>query len=275
MGLPVNILPIAGKIQFDTDASAFIVAANITDATQRKAITKLVIDLKGYGIWSKMKAIYPFVGGTATTHKYNLVNPLDTNAAFRLTFTGGWTHSSTGATPNGTNAYADTFLVPYNKLTLYNTHISVYSRTNTNTGGGCDIGGQWEGLGGLTYTLYQVNGNSSNNCIGSISTADANRVIYTQANPASHVITSRTANNSLKSYTNGVLKATNTTINTSSYNGLPQNNTYLSALNYSPIVAYSNKENAFTSIGDGLTDTDAANLYTAVQAYQTTLGRNV
>ena len=31
-----------------------------------------------------MKAIYPFVGGTATTHKFNLKDPADINAAFRL-----------------------------------------------------------------------------------------------------------------------------------------------------------------------------------------------
>jgi hypothetical protein len=38
---------------------------------------------------------------------------------------------------------------------------------------------------------------------------------------------------------------------------------------------FSTKESAFASIGDGLTDAEAANFYTAVQAYQTTLGRAV
>jgi hypothetical protein len=38
---------------------------------------------------------------------------------------------------------------------------------------------------------------------------------------------------------------------------------------------YDNKELAFASIGDGLNDTEAANFYTAVQTFQTTLGRNV
>jgi hypothetical protein len=38
---------------------------------------------------------------------------------------------------------------------------------------------------------------------------------------------------------------------------------------------YFNNEIAFSSIGDGLTDTEAANFYTAVQAYQTTLSRQV
>jgi hypothetical protein len=38
---------------------------------------------------------------------------------------------------------------------------------------------------------------------------------------------------------------------------------------------YDNKEIAFGSLGDGLTDTEAANFYTAVQTFQTTLSRNV
>ena len=54
-----------------------------------------------------MKALYPFVGGTATSHKFNLKDPRDLDAAFRLQFNGGWTHNSNGVTPNGTNGYAD------------------------------------------------------------------------------------------------------------------------------------------------------------------------
>jgi hypothetical protein len=38
---------------------------------------------------------------------------------------------------------------------------------------------------------------------------------------------------------------------------------------------YSSKEVAFSSIGDGLTDTEAANLYLAVQNYQVALSRQV
>jgi hypothetical protein len=38
---------------------------------------------------------------------------------------------------------------------------------------------------------------------------------------------------------------------------------------------YNNAELAFASLGDGLTDTEAANFYTAVQAFQTALSRNI
>ena len=100
---------------FDADAQAFITAAVITDVTQQNAINTLVVDLKGYSIWTKFSAIYPIVGGTAAQHKFNLKNPLDTDAAFRLVFSGGWTHSANGALPNGTNGYADTKVNAFNE----------------------------------------------------------------------------------------------------------------------------------------------------------------
>jgi len=94
----------------DADAYAFLTAASITNTTQVDAINNLVINLKAAGIWTKMKAIYPFVGGTATTHKWNLKNPLDSDAAFRLVFFGGMTHSSNGILFGGVNGYADTWV---------------------------------------------------------------------------------------------------------------------------------------------------------------------
>jgi hypothetical protein len=98
---------------FDADALSFITAASITDNTQKTAINTLVTDLKTYNIWTKMKALYPFVGGSAFSHKFNLKDPRDDNGAFRLLFVNGWTHSSTGALPNGTDAYADTIILIY------------------------------------------------------------------------------------------------------------------------------------------------------------------
>ena len=118
----------------DADALAFLSAAAITDPTITSAICTLVTSMKANGTWAKCSAIYPMVGGTATTHKFNLKNPLDTNAAFRLSFVGGWTHSSGGALPNGTNAYANTFLNPTTTLLLNSHSFGIYSRTNNVTG---------------------------------------------------------------------------------------------------------------------------------------------
>jgi hypothetical protein len=37
-----------------------------------------------FGIWRKTHAIYPLLGGTASAHKFNLKDPRDLNAAYRL-----------------------------------------------------------------------------------------------------------------------------------------------------------------------------------------------
>ena len=111
----------------DADAQAFITAAGITDPTQQSAINTLVVDLKGYSIWTKFKAIYPVVGGSAAAHAVNLKTP----GTHNLSFASGWTHSSTGMLPNGAT-FANTNLNDNTILSLNSVHISYYSRTNEN-----------------------------------------------------------------------------------------------------------------------------------------------
>jgi hypothetical protein len=251
---------------FDADAQAFITAAGITDNTQKTAINTLVVSLKGYNIWTKMKAIYPMVGGTSTTHKFNLKNPLDTNAAFRLVFAGGWTHSSTGAKPNGTNAYADTFLSPNTSLLLNDQHISYYTRTNSN-GTEVEIGCVDNGTAPTTLLEIRTSG------ITYASLATNAYTTYTDPNSLGFYLGSRTASNLTRLFKNGSNVASSTTVSTTN----PIANIFLGVLNRSPqpVAYYSTKECAFSSIGDGLSVTEAANFYTAVQNFQVALSRNV
>lgn len=249
---------------FDSDAQAFITAAAITDLTQQNAINQLVVDLKGYGLWSKMKALYPFVGGTASTHKFNLKDPRDLDAAYRLVFSGGWTHSSNGALPNGTNGFANTKLTPSSSLTLNSTHISAYSRTLSGTGYlfGCS------NVGLSNRTLWQMGGTS----YVSLFTAPGDYFAYGSANTRKLLILNRTASNLSNAWENNTKKATSTNASTNRTT-VP---IYLSASNDNGSTTnYANVQLAFSSIGDGLTDTEAANLYTSVQAFQTTLGRQI
>jgi hypothetical protein len=261
----------------DADAQAFITAAGITDATQQSAINTLVTDLKGYGIWTKMKAIYPFVGGTSSTHKWNLKDPRDLDAAYRLVFSGGGTHSSTGYQPNGTNGYGDTKFIPSTGFTNNNTHLSFYSRTNSVPASGefADMGAYKQPL----LNLIEIQCRHSTNVTRYSQYDFTNgRLSVSNSDARGFFIGSRISNISLKGYKNGVLSGTNTNTNS---NNITTNDTdaiYISAMNgggSDPTSSYSNRECAFASIGDGLTDTEAANLYTAVQAYQTTLSRNV
>ena len=116
--------------QLDADAKAFLDAAGITDSTITGAINTLVRSLKSYNIWTKLKAVYPFVGGTASTHKWNLKDPRDLDAAFRLTFSAGWTHDANGSKPSGSSTYANTYLVPSTAFADNYNGLGYYSGTN-------------------------------------------------------------------------------------------------------------------------------------------------
>ena len=240
----------------DADAQAFITAASITDPTQISAIDQLVIDLKGYNIWTKMKAIYPICGGSASSHAVNLITP----GTYDLTFSTGWTHESTGMTP--ANAYADTNLQSNLVLNQNSTHVSYYSRTTANATQ-IEIGDASSSGNGIVLeirtvgvTYYRINSGSTY-----ISHADSDsKGLY---------IANRTASNVINGWKNGVKTATGTTAST----GLAPRNLWIGGNNNDGF--YTTKQCAFASIGDGLDDTEAANFYTAVQAYQTTLSRNV
>lgn len=260
----------SGFVCPDADATAFISAAGITDITQKQAICTLVSNLKGYGIWSKIKAIYPMVGGTSSTHKWNLKDPRDLDAAFRLQFNGGWTHNSNGARPNGTNGFANTYLNPVaNSLTSASAHLSYYARTMATTSDPAEIANYTDTS--QAFVLQSRSSAGTNRFFYSLSLG-ASRSVSTA--PIGLMMGSSIANTRRDLYHNGVSLANNT----STDNGTLGNyNLYLGAgnINNTHVQSYSNSECAFASIGNGLTSTEAANLYTAVQAYQTTLGRQI
>jgi hypothetical protein len=248
----------------DPDAQAFITAAAITDPTQQAAINTLVVDLKGYSIWNKMKAIYPIVGGTAATHKWNLKDPRDLDAAFRLVFSGGVTHSINGVQFGGVNGYANTFLNSSVNLTNSNNHFSVYSRTSSVVATTVEMG--CANTGAVNFNHLRV---AVNYLAGHITSTN----FTSTTNAQGFWLGNKVANNDRRVYKNSTKEATNTTVDSTT---LPNFNVFIGARNDNGTAAvYSDKQCAFASIGDGLTDTEAANFYTAVQTFQTALNRNV
>lgn len=269
--------------------TAYAAATGITDYTILDPLNIFDLGLTYYGLDTIMKALYPMVtdkisqSDMANQMKYNFMNPLDTNPAFRLNWVGGWVYSRTGALPNGVNAYADTNLIPSTALTLNNVHISYYSRTSTlGSGNRADIGSFYSNdIPQYSYMIFQSNGRGSdNNAVGYISMNDPG-LRYTQTNAAKFITTTRTADNSIKIIENGVVKSTNTTVQTSVYQGLPQISIYLGAINYRDSLTpqnallYSQKECAFASIGNGLTDFQADIFSTLVNNLQKALNRAV
>jgi len=244
----------------DPDAQAFITAAAITDPTQQAAINTLVVDLKGYSIWTKFQAIYPVVGGSASAHAVNLKTP----GTYNLSFATGVTHSANGMLGNGSTGYANSNFNPnLNGATLNSHHVSFYSRTNSN-GTEVEFGAAAAG----NQTLLEIR--TSGTTYAAINSAPT-YINFADTDSRGFYVANRTASNVLNVFRNSTKRVTGATASSGRANA----NYFILAWNNVTPQYYSLKQCAFASIGDGLTDTDAANFYTAVQAYQTSLGRSI
>lgn len=107
-GTPTAVAAGVNIIAKNARAVCYLRAAGVTDASLQNAVFDLVNDAIAAGLFHKLYALYLFLGGTATAHSYNLINLLQ----YAINFSGGWTHNSNGAQPNGTNGVAYTGFNP-------------------------------------------------------------------------------------------------------------------------------------------------------------------
>lgn len=247
----------------DPDAQAFLTAAGIIDATITNAINNLVVGLKGASLWTKMKAIYPFVGGTATTHKFNLKDPRDLDVAYRLTFFGGLTHSINGVEGNGTNGYGDTHLNATNFM-QNDLFAAGYSRSAALSGGDTILGAFDASVNGF-YISPQFSGNFDTRCQtnSSATTANSNSsgflgISRTEAASYNQIIRSTLQNKTVASIapTSARLLILATSLGASNIN-------------------FARHQMASYYFGDGLTSGEIASLRSLDLTFQTSLSRNV
>ena len=248
---------------FDPDAQAFF--DRVTDAegslstTEQDAVNTLVVQMKADGIWSKMKAIYPMVGASAAACAQNLKS-----ASFTGSFSSGWTFSSTGVKGNGSSTFFNTNFISSAELTLTSGSYSFYSRTDVNEES-IDMA-----VLSTTNSIHQIITRLANTQYFYYRSSNAN-VNIPSANSLGHYILNRNSSTNTLGFKNGV-----EVWNEVQTAGLPTESIYLGARNQSGVgVIPTSREYAFASCGDGLTDTEASNFYTAVQTFNTTLSRQV
>lgn len=260
MILASNGIIASSIVQFDADALAFF--ARVTAAggslsnTEKTAVNQLVLDLKANSLWTPMKAIYPMVGASAAACAQNLKS-----SSFTGTFTNGCTFASNGVTSNGTNAYMNTNYNPSLNGQLNSAHLSFYSRTNNNNGN-CMIGANDTGVN--RHYFGQGNAFSS-----------LNSLLEGNYNPSSYVgfhLIKRENSTQTKQMYNGSINTTSTIVSVAFVN---TNLFIFCRSNSGTAQNFILNQCAFASIGDGLTDTEASNFYTSIQAFQTTLSRQV
>jgi hypothetical protein len=255
---------------YDPDTAAYLAASGLDAATYGETLDGLVIGLKTAGLWTKMAAIYPFVGGTAALHKWNLKDPRDLDAAYRLTFNGG-THSTAlgykpNAAPDSTLFCGDTHFVPSGPLDINSTHLSLYSLSTMGNAARCDMGHyNWDGATGRFHIISHYTSGEFYFSMAATDTASGSG-----GDGSGLYIATRTSGSYQAGYRNGVLIGSST----SAVYALPNVPVLIGGLN-GYAREYSDIPFGFASIGEGLTAQNATDLYTVVQAYQTALGRQV
>jgi hypothetical protein len=241
---------------FDLDAVAFfdrvIAAGGSLSGTEQTAVNQLVLDMKAAGIWTLQKAIYPMVGASAAACAQNL-----RSSSFTGVFSGGVVIDSTGITPNGSNGFMNTNFIPSSNWSTTSFSYGGYTPSTTNKDGAYN--------GASVTSNYFMHSFRS---FGSSEfwTSDGNDIIVSGG--VTGFIRCNLLGTSKKTFVNNTTggSATATTV-------LPTINMYIGAVN--GLGFRDNKTVSFYYYSDGLTDTQAANYYTAVQAFQTTLSRQV
>jgi hypothetical protein len=208
--------------------------------------------------------------------KYNLKNSADTDAAFRLTYSGSWNPGYSGVRGDGSTAYADTKLKPNLIMTFNNQHYTVYKTDIRDSG--ADLGslnlffnGSW-----LSLTTGSFYGSVSNN-----GSPDP----FTITTKAGNFILNRTTSTRKQLYKNSPTPEVKVDTTPTDVQNYAIGNVFIGAVNRissnsdpfatSTPANFSKTEIRLTTIGDGLTDYEAKALYWIVQKYQTTLGRQV
>jgi hypothetical protein len=258
-GLPPSIL---APVATDPDALRFIEIAGITNSTQAAAVNNLVGGLKANNLWTKMQAIYPFVGGTAFSHKYNLKD----TQLYPIQWFGSITHDAAGVNL-GVGGYGSVPTLNINTLEQNNTSFSVYNKTTllwenaqtrflvgSTAGFAHFFTGFLSSFGGYQYSGVFNAGEFAyrNNTLGQ----------------PGYTVVSRTNSTTLQVYFNST-----TIYNASSNSTTPQSATFEIGRNGSSYPGSTAQTSAFVTVGQGLSQSEVTILTNLVQAYQTTLGR--
>lgn len=253
----------------DSDATAYlnaVVAAGGTGITSTvsAATINMFISLKNAGLYNKLYNLYPVLGGTAGSSKFNAKNPLDTNAAFRLSFNGGGTFSQAkGYITNAINAYADTHFNPTTQSVVYN-KFTMFEYVTIDGNSGYDIGGASAGIytGIASRRIGNFEGEVIRNNFGNLLSASTTAL-------GTHILCRHNSNSSVEIVKNG-----------GSVTSIPQNTTSTSVPNtnlligaYGGVGLYSDKGLSTFGFADGLNNTEIGFLRDIITTFNTTIGR--
>jgi hypothetical protein len=256
----------------DIYIDAVLAAGGTLSSTQQTAISTFYNSLESNGIYSKIHAIWPFLGSTAAS---NAIEFKDPGGSFDLTFNGTWSHSATGSYATDTSGnFADTGFDPslYNSTTNFSWGIMVVSASVTpgfsgigNTSNNYILMGQGSTAPGTSRNNYMWNGAESDDW----SSDEYEIGVLTIVNRSNSNTWTRNF------FQNGVgtLNQASFTNTLTSYSA----NLYLNAINGDYGLARNTMSGLwlFSYTGESLTNTNLQNLADAVNTLQIAFNRNL
>jgi hypothetical protein len=238
-----------------------------TDTQARTAITNLVDGLITDGVWDKLYCFFPFVGGTAAKHKWNLKNPTTFEQDI-LYFVGSPTHNELGVVMNGSSNAAYINANPRQFKTGYEFNFGCYSQGGTSTANTVDIGYYAAFNSGFHLSIKY---STSNHRCGIFS---AQAVTYSGADTSFFIVNRLgSAYKSIRNTTNLISVSTTADGQPALPNTLPL--TLGAAINsgLSGYTLHAARTYSGYWFGQGLTDTQLGNFNTRVQDFNLALNR--
>ena len=269
--------------------TAFLAASGITGSTYITALQDFETGMTTYGLTSKMKLVYPLLGGAIGTVKWNFMNPANTDAAGRLVVTGSVNIATNGISGSNSDgaplASFNTNISPNDLYTAYgdnNNHHSLWIVNNPSAYGPgayilypVEIGANDQVVGGVynqyyTNVRYYVSNNSK-----TLNLAEAGtQFVYRATSPTTTVgfwCSTRTSSTDLYFYRN---QAGNTQATTAAGTETRTMSGFTNPITLTTAGgATSNRQIGFATVGSGLSNTNVADLYTIVSAFASTVGR--
>ena len=246
-----------GDADADAYISAVIAAGGTTDVTIDAAVDTLFVDLKAAGVYSKLVAFYPLIGGIAAS---NLINA-NGNTSYDLSLFGGWVHNTDGMLSNGSDTYGDTSIIPATTLSATDNHSSVLFKDGGGSNGYDGSGPAPYFIQGVKTALEAFNGSAIMSGLGSIPPLGKAFLINVKENNTSAFAAG--------DFNGGGYSVKSTKTNAATT--IPTNSWTIGKVN--PSGFYTKAQYWFVTIGNGMTQTEANDLYDVIDAFATAVGR--
>ncbi len=258
----------------DVDANAYIAAVTTSGGTlsagDETAIQTLYTDLKAGSLYTKLKLMYPIMGGTPSSHGVEGIDPSDVNKplTYQGVLTGTANHTAAGMSVFATEfGIAKNNISPATLLTTANdSSIGYYLTSAVATGGGFFVGNTQNSSGANTRWQIYFATNDVYLVIGT-----TNFALYNNgALPNGRWIGTRRTDSDLELYKNGSSVATNTGTSTNNLSIYPMS---IFGADGSPNSNQTRGTCGFLFFGLSLTDAEASSLDVIIDDFLTTIGR--